>query len=78
MGKKNDGSLYNKNDVKAFAKLAEKIKLSLKFILAYEGIVKNKYETAINEKDETIRENEKAMNDKDGVIKELTLRLEKI
>ncbi|MCK4312087.1 MAG: hypothetical protein KAW88_05065 [Candidatus Cloacimonetes bacterium] len=43
LGKKNDGSIYNKNDEKAFTKLTDKIKLSLKFILAYEDIVNNKY-----------------------------------
>ncbi|MCD4819278.1 MAG: hypothetical protein K8S23_11365 [Candidatus Cloacimonetes bacterium] len=56
LGKKNDGSLYNKNDVKAFTKLADKIKLSLKFILAYEDIVNDKYVKIIRQKDNLILE----------------------
>jgi len=56
LGKKKDRTIYNKNDLNAFEKLVDKIKLSLKFILVYEDIVNGKYEQIIREKDATIRD----------------------
>lgn len=56
LGKKKDGTIYNKNDLNAFEKIVDKIKLSLKFILVYEDIVNGKYEQIIREKDATIRD----------------------
>ena len=55
LGKKKDGSIYNKKDLASFEKLVDKIKLSLKFILVYEDIVNGKYEQTIQVKDEIIR-----------------------
>jgi ATP-dependent Zn protease len=56
LGKKNDESDYSKKDVKAFEKLTERIKLSLKFILAYEDIVGQKYLKELSKKDKLIKE----------------------
>lgn len=56
LGKKNDGSIYNRNDVESMMKLVDKIKLSLKFILDYEAIVAKKYERALSEKDRLIEQ----------------------
>ena len=56
LGKKNDGSVYNKNDMNAFTKLADKIKLPLKFILAYKDIVNNKYRKIIQHQQKLIND----------------------
>ncbi len=62
LGKKSDKSLYSKKDEQALVQLTDRIKLSLKFILAYEEIVNKKYhrtiakhEAMVKEKDEMIR-----------------------
>jgi len=54
LGKKIDGSAYTKKDEEALTKLADKIKLSLKFILAYEQIINNRYTDLLEEKDKII------------------------
>jgi hypothetical protein len=64
LGNKKDGSLYNKRDILALQKLVEKIRLSLKFILTYEAITKEKYKKIIAKKD-------KLLIDKDKIISEL-------
>jgi hypothetical protein len=63
LGKKNDGSIYNKNDLASFAKLVDKIKLSLKFILVYEDILNGKYEQTIQAKDQLISELQAKLNE---------------
>ncbi len=69
LGKKSDKSLYSKKDELALIQLTERIKLSLKFILAYEEIVNKKYhqtiakhETMVKEKDEVIKMLKKELN----------------
>ena len=54
LGKKNDGTSYNKKDELALTKLAGRIRLSLKFILAYNNIVNSKFENELSKKDEQI------------------------
>ena len=68
LGKKNDGTTYSKRDEEALTKLANKIKLSLKFILAYDNIVKNKF-------NETLQEKEKRIENLKQQIKELEDKL---
>ncbi len=68
LGKKNDGTSYSKRDEEALTKLANKIKLSLKFILAYDNIVKNKF-------NETLQEKEKRIENLKQQIKELEKKL---
>ena len=69
LGKKNDKSLYSKRDEQALIQLAERIKLSLKFILAYEEIVDKKYH-------QTIEEYERNSQEKDRIIEELKKALD--
>jgi len=69
LGKKNDKSLYSKRDEQALIQLAERIKLSLKFILAYEEIVSKKYHL-------TIEEYERNSIKKDRIIEELKKALD--
>ncbi len=47
LGKKNDGSAYSKRDEEVLRKLAERIKLSLKFILVYDGLQTDKQSNQI-------------------------------
>ncbi len=54
LGKKNDGTSYGKRDEQALTKLAGRIRLSLKFILAYNNIVNSKFENELSKKDELI------------------------
>ena len=54
LGKKTDSTSYTKKDELALSKLAEKIRLSLKFILVYENIINNKYVDSLAEKDKII------------------------
>ena len=68
LGKKADKSLYSKKDEKALVQLTERIKLSLKFILAYEEIVHNKYH-------KTIAQYEQQHKEKDELIEELRKNL---
>ena len=63
LGKKYDGTAYSKKDEKAFLKLANKINLSLKFILAYDDIIHNRYIKTIREKDLLIEKYEKQLNE---------------
>jgi len=58
LGKKSDKSLYSKKDEQALVQLTERIKLSLKFILAYEDIVSKKYQQTISKHEEIIKEKE--------------------
>ncbi|MDP8267533.1 MAG: hypothetical protein P9L97_02280, partial [Candidatus Tenebribacter davisii] len=71
LGEKSDKSLYNKKDEQALVQLTERIKLSLKFILAYEEIVAKKYH-------QTITKYEKMMEEKNEMIKELEKKLQEI
>jgi len=68
LGKKADKSLYNKKDELALVQLTDRIKLSLKFILAYEDIVNKKYQQTISKHEEIIKE-------KDHVIRMLKKEL---
>jgi hypothetical protein len=70
LGKKNDGTAYSKKDEKAFLKLANKINLSLKFILAYDDIVHNRYIKTIREKDLLIEKYEKQLNELENKFEE--------
>jgi len=70
LGKKSDKSLYSKKDVQALVQLTERIKLSLKFILAYEEIVTKKYH-------HTITKHEKMVKEKDERIRMLKTELKK-
>lgn len=54
LGKKTDGTTYTKKDEDALTNLAAKIKLSLKFILAYEYIINDRHEDSLDEKDKII------------------------
>ncbi len=54
LGKKMDKSVYSRNDEKALIKLTDRIRLSLKFILAYDDIINNRYIHIINEKNAII------------------------
>ncbi|MBN1326613.1 MAG: hypothetical protein JW996_01555 [Candidatus Cloacimonetes bacterium] len=54
LGSKQDGTVYTRNDEKSLVKLASKIKLSLKFILAYDNIVNNRYIYQLQQKDKLI------------------------
>ncbi len=70
LGKKYDGTAYSKKDEKAFLKLANKINLSLKFILAYDDIVHNRYIKTIREKDLLIEKYEKQLNELENKFEE--------
>jgi hypothetical protein len=71
LGQKNDNSLYSKKDEQALIQLTERIKLSLKFILAYEEIISEKYKR-------TIAEYEKIIREKESEISKLQLALEEL
>ena len=71
LGEKSDKSLYSKKDEQALVQLTERIKLSLKFILAYEEIVNKKYHR-------TIAKHEKAVKEKDEIIRILKKKLKEI
>ena len=71
LGKKSDKSLYSKKDEQALVQLAERIKLSLKFILAYEEIVNKKYHRTIAKHEEMVKE-------KDDIIQMLRKELKEI
>ncbi|MCK5052184.1 MAG: hypothetical protein KAS53_10720 [Candidatus Cloacimonetes bacterium] len=71
LGKKSDKSLYSKKDEQALIQLTERIKLSLKFILAYEEIVNKKYHQTITKHQDVIKE-------KDEVIRMLKKELKEI
>jgi len=63
LGRKMDGTSYSKKDEEALTKLAAKIKLSLKFILAYEHIINNRYVDSLEEKDKFIERLQKQIAD---------------
>ena len=71
LGKKADKSLYSKKDEQALVQLTERIKLSLKFILAYEEIVNKKYH-------QTIAKHEEMVKKKDDIIRMLRKELKEI
>ena len=71
LGNKLDKSLYSKKDEKALIRLTERIKLSLKFILAYEEIVNKKYH-------QTIAKHEEMVKEKDDIIQILRKELKEI
>ncbi len=71
LGKKSDKSLYSKKDEQALVQLTERIKLSLKFILAYEEIVNKKYHRTIAKHEEMVKE-------KDDIIQMLRKELKEI
>ena len=71
LGKKSDKSLYSKKDEIALVQLTDRIKLSLKFILAYEEIVNKKYH-------QTISKHENIVKGKDEVIRMLKKELKEI
>jgi len=70
LGEKSDKSPYSKKDEQALVQLTERIKLSLKFILAYEEIVHKKYHL-------TIAKYEKIMKEKNDIIRMLRKELNK-
>jgi len=53
-GSKKDGSNYNKRDEDSIIKLTDRIRLSLKFILAYEGMMTRKFQLQLAEKEQEI------------------------
>ena len=70
LGKKNDGTSYSKRDEQALTKLANRIKLSLKFILAYDNILSKRHTEILQQKDKMISELKEQ-------LKELETKLEK-
>ncbi|MBN1948739.1 MAG: hypothetical protein JW784_03260 [Candidatus Cloacimonetes bacterium] len=56
LGKKLDGSVYTRKDEEAFQNLADKIRLSLKFILTYDQLISQKFQKELEDKDKIIRE----------------------
>jgi hypothetical protein len=76
LGRRIDGSAYTKKDEEALTKLAEKIRLSLKFILAYENIINNRYTESLSEKDKTISRLQKQVSDLAIKLNEKNIRIE--
>jgi hypothetical protein len=62
VGKKEDGTAYTKKDEVAFQRLADRIQLSLKFILAYEEILKKQYNRQLEQKNKAIRSREETIH----------------
>jgi hypothetical protein len=62
VGKKEDGTAYTKKDEAAFQRLADRIQLSLKFILAYEEILKKQYNRQLEQKNKAIRSREETIH----------------
>lgn len=62
VGKKLDGSVYTRKDEEAFKKLADKIRLSLKFILIYDQLISQKFQKELQDKDKIIRELRNELN----------------
>jgi len=71
LGKKSDKSLYSKNDEQALIQLTDRIKLSLKFILAYEDIVSKKFK-------QSLEKQKKILTEKEQIIKKLKDELQKV
>lgn len=55
LGAKNDGTTYSKRDEEALSNLADRVRLSLKFILEYDKIIDNKINEAIDRKNKQIK-----------------------
>lgn len=55
-GSKKDGSSYNRRDEDSIVKLTDRIRLSLKFILAYEGMMNRKFQLQLAEKEQEIED----------------------
>lgn len=72
LGKKNDGAAYTRNDEKALERLCGRIKLSLKFILAYDEIVNTKYLETIRQKNKRIIACEARIKELEFALKGLT------
>jgi len=70
-GKKKDNSVYNKKDIEALRKLVEKVRLSLKFILTYENLTKDKYTKMVSIKEKKLREKDKKILELESIIKKL-------
>jgi len=51
MGKRRDRNSYTKKDISVLLSLVDRIKLSLKFILAYEAMLKDQFDRKLREKD---------------------------
>ncbi|MBN1948740.1 MAG: hypothetical protein JW784_03265 [Candidatus Cloacimonetes bacterium] len=62
LGSKQDGSSFTRKDEEALQKLAERIKLSLKFILDYEQILQGRIAEAMNRKDLMLKEQRKEIS----------------
>ncbi len=71
LGGKEDRSSYTKSDEMALLKLADRIRLSLKFILAYEDIVNHRSEKIISKKNCELAEIRKKVLDLKKEIAEL-------
>lgn len=59
LGSKQDGSSYTRKDEEVLQELAERIKLSLKFILDYEQILQGRIAEAMNRKDRQLTKQQK-------------------
>jgi len=70
-GIKNDRSIYNKKDISALQKLIEKVRLSLKFILTYEDLTREKYSKLLLEKNEIIDQKDTEIIELRSIIKKL-------
>jgi hypothetical protein len=62
-GQKTDNSFYTNKDIAALHKLVEKMRLSLKFILTYEIITKEKFEKIISQKENLLIKKDKKINE---------------
>jgi hypothetical protein len=71
VGKKEDGTAYTKKDEVAFQRLADRIQLSLKFILAYEEILKKQYNRQLEQKNKAIRSREETIHQLQDQIDQL-------
>jgi hypothetical protein len=71
LGRKIDGSVYSRKDEISLVNLTNKIKLSLKFILAYDEIVTNKYLGKLKEKNKLLKKYEKE-------IEQLKIKLDQV
>ncbi|MDO9578285.1 MAG: hypothetical protein Q7J16_10410 [Candidatus Cloacimonadales bacterium] len=77
LGKKIDGTSYTRKDEEALSKLAAKIRLSLKFILAYENIINNRYANSLDEKDKMISRLQKQVAELAIKLNEKNISIEK-
>jgi len=67
-GKKTDNSCYTNKDIVALQKLVEKMRLSLKFILTYEIITKEKFEKIISQKENLLIKKDKKINELERLL----------